>query len=124
MTIRWQGWGDYAREAGLVVLGLILAVIPLALWLAWSEPVYWGVLTVCLAASALFLVLSWLGRGETEEERLRALAKPPQQLSPEFIAELHRITPLTYHHRRLGDPRLRGKFLKLLALLQRGDDRP
>lgn len=99
----------------MIVIGLVLAVIPLALWVAWSESVFFAVLALLAVATVVFIALARPG----PEEQAPPRVEPRQILSDDFIAELHRLVPFTYHHRRLGDTRLRGKFAKLRALMRR-----
>lgn len=120
MSVWHMQWGHRLREGGMVVLGLVLAAVPLALWVAWSRAVFYAVLAAAVIAALMLVALAWLGRS-AEAER-PADAREPEHLNDEFIAELHRLTPLTYHHRRLGDPRLQRKFAKLRALLRRSAD--
>jgi hypothetical protein len=121
MSVRQERFTFYFREAGMVLLGLVLAGVPLALWVAWSELVLFAVLAVCALAALLFIALAWLGK-DTAVPPPAATAGPHEVVSDEFVAELHRLTPFTYHHRRLGDPRLRRKFARLLTLLKRPDE--
>jgi hypothetical protein len=51
MTVGWL------REAAMTVLGLTLAMAPLALWVAWTEAIYYAVLLVFALALALFTLL-------------------------------------------------------------------
>lgn len=111
-----------AREVGLVALGLILAAIPLALWVAWSEAMLYGVLAVCALATALFVLLTRVGSADDETPPVAPNRDLRRTLSPEFISELQRLQPLTYHHRRLGDMRLWNKFRRLRALMRQPDD--
>ncbi|MEQ9639534.1 MAG: hypothetical protein RIM84_05865 [Alphaproteobacteria bacterium] len=48
---------DRWREAALVVLGIVLALVPLALWLAWSEFFFYLALAVFGVAFGLFALV-------------------------------------------------------------------
>ncbi len=48
---------DWWREAALVVLGIVLALVPLALWLAWSEFFFYTTLSIFGIALALFALV-------------------------------------------------------------------
>jgi Flp pilus assembly protein TadB len=52
-----SGAAEKARSAILVALGAVLAAVPLALWIAWSQEVFFGVLAVGGLCVALCLVL-------------------------------------------------------------------
>ncbi len=114
-----RGLADRLYQIALVVLGMILALSPLALWVAWSETVFVVVLGVGAVAMGLLFALISLG-DENDVDR-RAAGKQPI-LNPELIAEMHRLMPFTYHHRRLGDPRIRRKMAKLRALMRRPNE--
>lgn len=120
MTDTVHGFAELVRELGLVLLGLLLAAVPLALWLAWSPAVYYGVFTVCFVAAGLYILLSRTGAAERVPPGARVEA--PARLSEAFIEELHQQTPLTFHHRRLGDQRIRNKLARLRALMRISDD--
>jgi len=104
----------------MVLLGLVLAAVPLALWVAWSPAVYYLVFAVCFVAAGLFILLTRIGSAETPPPGAKVEA--PARLGEEFITELHRQTPLTFHHRRLGDRRIRNKLARLRALMRISDD--
>ena len=48
--------GDWLRDLGMAVLGIIVAVIPLALWVAWTEFLF----VMVLAVGAIALVLIYM----------------------------------------------------------------
>jgi hypothetical protein len=45
------------REIAMTLLGLVLAMVPLALWAAWTETLFYAVLAACALALALFALL-------------------------------------------------------------------
>ena len=51
-------------RAGMTCCGVVLMIVPLALWVAWSKAVLFAVLLICVAAVALFLVFVWLAPGD------------------------------------------------------------
>lgn len=59
-------------EAGLGVFGMTVVLTPLALWVAWSEEIYYGTLVVCFIGVGLFIgfaqLLRLLQHGEIDEE--------------------------------------------------------
>ncbi len=118
MSIMLRRLADRLYEIAVVVLGMILAISPLALWVAWSETVFIVVLGVGAVAMGLLLALITLG-DENDVDR-RGRGRPIA--SPELIAEMHRLMPFTYHHRSLGDPRIRRKMAKLRALMQKSSE--
>ena len=122
MSIEQDSLSDHLREIGFVILGLVLALVPLALWVAWSETAFFTVLSICALATTLFIALAWLGAKPDRVSPPFADTRPPAVVSDEAIAEMHRLMPFTYHHRSLKDPRLGRIFAPLLALLRRSDN--
>ena len=103
--------------------GLTLALTPLALWVAWTTTGF----VIVLAAGAMAGVLYWLlaayddpllgDRGQARDPGTR------QVLSAEFLTELSRLGPWTYHHRRMGDAAFRRKMESLLRLNEAAEER-
>jgi len=117
MPSNWKVSTDLFREIAKIVLGIVLAIVPLALWVAWSEMVFVIILAVGAVAMILILAVS-----ETEPEVEQNRPKQVNKVTAtELIAEMHRLMPFTFHHRRLDDPRLRRKFAALRALMRRPD---
>jgi hypothetical protein len=88
------------------LLGVILAVTPVALWVAWSAGLVLAVMAVALVAAGLLVLL--------------AESSPPQRpdggkvvLPPHFIEEVHELFPLTYHHSARGPSRFRRAMERL-----------
>ena len=106
------------RETAIIICGLTMAVIPLALWVSWSRPVFAGMLVTCMLAMAVVVVLSQLG--EDEDDGQTGDSEPgKQRLEGEFLDELHRHVPLVHHRRRLSDPRFRQKMAGLREMIRR-----
>ena len=87
---------------GLLFLGFVLMLTPLALWVAWTETIFLGVLATGAAALVLYGIL----------ERFEKPADPTQSesfdyvramnLTDEVIAELQDLHPFIHHHRPTG----------------------
>jgi hypothetical protein len=107
------------RTTVVTVLGVTLAAVPIALWVAWSQEIFFGVLAVGGLCVALFVLLvdSRAPRGE-ERSHNGGIGKRAE-LPDQFVAEIHRIFPLTYHHSRLGKQRFRRAMEKLRTLMPR-----
>jgi hypothetical protein len=98
------------RHIGEVALGLMLAASPLALWIAWSAAlVLCAMLVAMLCAALLAMLVESAPEGEHRDGGSAALP-------PEFIEEVHRLFPLTYHHSRHETQRFRQAMQKLAAL--------
>ena len=92
------------------VLGLLLAAMPVALWVAWT-PIVWAVVfAVGFAAAALLIALA---HRRTAEEAGASPGKAPPALPDTFVATIHEVFPLTYHHSREGPRRFRDAMEKL-----------
>jgi len=94
---------DYATA----LLGIVLAATPLALWAAWSAAVLFLVLGVAIASAGLLVLLNHLGGQTAPSGAGRA------ELPEEFVAEVHQLFPLTYHHSHRPAARFRRAMAKL-----------
>lgn len=110
--------GAAIREIVMIVCGLIMAVVPLALWMAWSRPVFAGILTTCMIAMAVIVVLS---RFDDDGNRLAPGETMPgkQTLDDAFHDEMRRHVPLINHRRNLTDRSARRQMARLRALIRR-----
>jgi hypothetical protein len=101
------------RNAALTAAGLIMAAIPLALWVAWSE----ATLVLGLAASAalalLFFALYADPRATNQEQRQDPNFRSMEHLDEEFLSELSGMGPFVYHNRLSADSRFRRKMARL-----------
>jgi hypothetical protein len=122
MSLLWQRVSDQLREIGAVALGLILAATPLAIWIAWSDTVFIAILAICVGAMVSLIALVWFDKSDDAHRPAEERSNQGDSLDPEFIVELHRLVPFTYHHRRLGDVRIRRKMAKLRALRRIPED--
>jgi hypothetical protein len=111
-TERWLS----AAEVGL---GIILAVTPITLWLAWTPLVFMAAVGAA-AVSATLLGLLHERRGSAHEDV--DPGQPSKSLQPVlpdgFVEEIHQIFPLTYHHSRNESPRFRRAMQNLRNLLR------
>ena len=106
------------RFGGIVAtaLGIVLAVTPVALWIAWTAAmVVWIMLFAVVCALLLSMVESSLP--SSRNERNGAGAGGRVVLPEEFIEEVHRLFPLTYHHSRHETARFRQAMKRLSRLI-------
>ncbi len=87
---------------GLLLLGWVLMMTPLALWVAWTETIFLGVLATGAIALVLYGVLDRFEKpaSPTQSEssdHVRAL-----NLTDEVIAELQDLHPFIHHHQPSG----------------------
>lgn len=99
-------------------LGLILAAVPLALWVAWSPFVFALVLAVGIASVALLIAWPYLLPSCDEVGESPRRVAPLVALPGEFVEELHRIFPLTYHHSLKERARFRRAMEKIRPLVR------
>ena len=98
------------RHIGEAVLGLVLAATPLALWIAWTATLVLCVMLLALLCVVLLaLLVESAPPGEHRDGETAALP-------PEFIEEVHRLFPLTYHHSRHETARFRQAMQKIAEL--------
>jgi hypothetical protein len=100
-----------ARAAAETVLGLALAAVPVALWVAWSPAVFGLVLAACLASAVLLIVVT-----ESTSDSAPLGRGPLAAMPVAGVEELHELYPLTYHHGRRRDPRFHALMEKLRQL--------
>ena len=105
------------RNVGMIVFGIILALTPLALWVAWTETVFMIVLSVGAIAGVLCCVLADGPDAVLEDRRELSRPRSTEPSPDEFVAGLHGLFPLIYHHRRIGDPFFQRKLDRLKKLL-------
>ena len=100
------------RSTAMTVIGIVLALVPLALWVAWTEIMLMMVLAVAAVAAALLTVLAEL-ENRADEDNGDGLR---EALTDESIAEIHRVFPLVYHHSLNENTRFRGAMERVRRL--------
>ena len=91
-------------------IGVVLAVTPVLLWIAWTPAIVVGVMATAVLAAALLVLLTESSGDHGGEAR--------RQLPPEFIDEVHRLFPLTYHHSLHETPRFRRAMKRMSRLIE------
>ena len=97
----------HIAEAGI---GIVLATTPVLLWIAWTPAILLGVMAASVLCAVLLVLL-------TESSREEA-GKAPAALPPEFIDEVHKLFPLTYHHSLHETPRFRRAMKRMSQLIE------
>jgi hypothetical protein len=95
------------------LLGLVLAVTPVALWIAWEPGILFAVLGAALASAVLLVLLHRLAAARDQPQAWR---RP--ELGEHFYAEMHRIFPLVHHHSRGESARFRGAMQRVRRQLR------
>jgi len=91
-------------------LGIVLAVVPIALWVAWTPLVWAVVVAVGFVAAALLIALD---HRRPAEDASASPGDAAPTLPDTFVATVHELFPLTYHHSREGPRRFRSAMEKL-----------
>ena len=113
-------FADGLITRGLIFLGLVLMVTPLALWVAWTETIFLAVLATGATALVLYGVLDRFERpanpaqSETSDD-VRAVILPD-----EIIEELQDLHPFIHHHRPSGGSKFHTAMYRLKNQLYRG----
>ena len=103
---------------GVTVVGIILAAVPLALWVAWTPFGFLVVLAVGAVSVVLLGVLVPRLPPLIDDPKTRHDRETRAVITDEFVAEIHRISPLTYHHARIEKARFRRTMDRLRELLR------
>ncbi len=98
-------------------LGIFLALTPVALWIAWSAALVIGIVLIAALCAVLLALLesslpSARSRPDTASSAGRVI------LPEEFIEEVHRLFPWTYHHSRHETTRFRQAMQSLSRLIE------
>jgi len=87
---------------GLILLGLVLMMTPLAMWVAWTETIFLGVLATGATALVLYGVLDRFERPANPTQSESSDYVRAMNLTDEVIAELQDLHPFIHHHRPTG----------------------
>jgi hypothetical protein len=107
----------WLHGAAMTALGIVLALVPPALWIAWTETILFWVTAAGIVSAVALVALAELGRKDSGDERgLHVLAS--RERTDASIEALHRIFPLTYHHSMVEKTRFREAMDKVRQLLR------
>ncbi len=109
-------------RATATVLGLYLALTPLALWVAWSKQALLQIAGGAVAAAAVFLLCRWAAGddGPADDARPKQTSRiEPPHVSDAFLAELSNMGPWIYHNRLTAEPGFARKMARLRELLEK-----
>ena len=102
---------------GETALGIALAAVPLALWIAWSPAILFAVIVTGGVCAALLIALSRLQDAPLDEARAEEDAAHAE-VPDAFVEELHQLFPLVYHHGRREKKRFRRTMETLRRLMR------
>src|SRR5262245_42755869 len=89
---------DHVRSITMTLLGIILSLVPPALWFAWTETMLLVVVAVGVVSAAALVILADVGSQGDEDSDTAASVAKRRILAERAVAEIHRVFPLTYHH--------------------------
>jgi hypothetical protein len=118
MPIAKTGVIDHLRSIGMTILGIVLSLIPPALWFAWTETGLLVVVAVGVVSAALLVLLADSGTSGVEDRQAAQRIATRKSVSDASIVEIHRIFPLTYHHSLIEKARFRQAMEKVRQLLK------
>jgi hypothetical protein len=114
------GSTERLRSIATTCVGIALSVIPLALWVAWTETVLLIVIAVGVVSATLLILLT---ESEKRPNSLHSRSRLDRESIPDkAVAEIHRIFPLTYHHSRKRNTRFERAMEKVARLVKRPPD--
>ena len=115
-------FSDSLITLGLILLGLVLMVIPLALWVAWTGTLLIVVLATAAAAGVLYCVLVRFERPADPAQSEPSDYVRVENLPDEVIDELQTLHPFIYHNGPSGGPKFHAAMHHLKRYLYRGPD--
>ena len=116
-----MGLAERLGHIGVIGLGMVLAATPVALWIAWTAALVVWVMLVAVVSAALLVLLTEYPRRSAQNQSGPEGAGSRVILPEEFIEEVHRLFPLTYHHSRLETPRFQQAMKRLSRLIERSE---
>ena len=103
---------------GVTACGIILAAVPLALWIAWTRVGFLIVLVVAVASVVLLGVLLPRLPSGNDQPQIGHDDEMRTVLPNEFVEEIHKISPLTYHHSGIEKVRFRRAMNRLRRMIR------
>ena len=98
-------FADSLITHGLVFLGFVLMMTPLALWVAWTETIFLGVLATGAAALVLYGILERFEKPADPAQRESSDYVRAKILPVESIVDLQDPHPFRHHLRPTGSPK-------------------
>ena len=105
-------------STGVTVCGIVLAAVPLALWIAWTPFGFLTVLAVGAVSVVLLGVLVSRLPPDNDDPHRRHDNEIRAVLPDGFVEEIHKISPLTYHHSGIEKARFRDTMDRLRQLIR------
>jgi hypothetical protein len=113
MSVEPKSMSHRLRAAAMTASGVILAVTPLALWVAWSETALLSVLATLVVAGGIFCLLVAYDKQPGEDTREGSKRRTIETLDDDFLSAMSNFGPWVYHHRYPGDEEFQRKMESL-----------
>jgi hypothetical protein len=117
MSNKGIGFVRRIASTATTILGIILCLVPLALWVAWNEAILLVVVSVGAISAATLCVLADFVTPAEDRSAYHDTAARKVPID-DIVAEIHRIFPLTYHHSLIEKARFRQAMQKVRQLLR------
>jgi hypothetical protein len=108
-------FSDALRTIGFTLLGMVVAATPLALWVAWTHTVFFGVLLIGAVAAALYCFFADVANIRPMGPHAFPDTVRKTTIADEMVRDVQRLHPFVHHHRPTGSP----KFSAMMAQLKR-----
>ena len=109
---------DQLKSIAMTILGIILSLVPPALWFAWTETMLLAVIAIGIVSAAALIVLADSKSGGVEDPQAADEIAKRRSLADQSVAEIHRIFPLTYHHSLVERTRFRRAMERVRQILK------
>ena len=113
-------FADSLITPGLILLGLVVMVTPLALWVAWTDTLLLVVLAAGATAGVLYCVLVRFEKPVDPAQSEPSDYVRAENLPDEMIEELQSLHPFIHHHRPSGGSKFQIAMYHLKKRLYRG----
>ena len=118
MPMAKTGVVEQFRSIMITLLGIILSLVPPALWFAWTEIGLLVVVAVGVVSAVALVVLADFGPPGVEDRQAAAEVARRRTLADRSVVEIHRVFPLTYHHSFVEKTRFRQAMERVRQLLK------
>ena len=108
-------FADALRTIGFTLLGMVVAATPIALWVAWTHTIFFGVILVGAVAAALYCYFADFANLRPMTPRAFPDEVRRATLDDGFVRDVQRLHPFVHHHRPHGGP----IFSAMMAPLKR-----
>lgn len=106
------------KSITMTILGIILSLVPPALWFAWTDTMLLAVVAAGVVSAAALIVLADCEARSIEDPQAADDIAKRRISADRSVAEIHRVFPLTYHHSMVERSRFRQAMERVQQLLK------